>query len=169
MKHMVASRVSGCAAFAVTVAHARDAALVEAARKEGTVSIHASTDSARSRRLQEAFTAKYGISIAYNDLGTNGAYNQAISEAAIPGWANYQNLLHGMMVEPIGMIYNTRALSEDRLPQTHAELISFLRDNRDELQGKVATFDPEKRAARASSTTSTTHASGRISGISPGR
>lgn len=159
---------------------AQDAALIEAAKKEGTVSVYTSTDSAQSQKLQDAFTKKYGIAIAYNDLGTNGAYNQVISEAAagqvtadvvwssamdlqmtlvkdgyaqeyaspeaanIPAWANYQNILYGTTVEPIGMIYNTKALTEDRLPKTYADMITFLRDNKTELQGKVATFDPEK-------------------------
>ena len=154
--------------------------LIAAAQKEGTVSIYTSTDAAQSQKLQDAFTKKYGISIAYNDLGTNGAYNQVISEAAagqttadvvwssamdlqmtlvqdgysaeyvspeaghLPGWANYKNVLYATSVEPIGVIYNTKALSEDRLPKTYADMIAFLKDNKGELQGKVATFDPEK-------------------------
>ena len=132
---------------------AQDAALVEAAKKEGTVSVYTSTDAAQSQKLQDAFTAKYGIKIAYNDLGTNGAYNQVISEAAasqvtadvvwssamdlqmtlvkdgyaqeyaspeaanIPAWANYKNILYGTTVEPIGMIYNTKALTERSRPE----------------------------------------------------
>ncbi|CAH2405537.1 ABC transporter substrate-binding protein [Mesorhizobium ventifaucium] len=159
---------------------AQDAALIEAAKKEGTVSVYTSTDSAQSQKLQDAFTKRYGIAIAYNDLGTNGAYNQVISEAAagqvtadvvwssamdlqmtlvkdgyaqeyaspeaanIPAWANYKNILFGTTVEPIGVIYNTKALTEDRLPKTYADMITFLKNNKTELQGKVATFDPEK-------------------------
>lgn len=156
------------------------ASLVEAAKKEGTVSVYTSTDAAQSQKLQDAFTTKYGIKIAYNDLGTNGAYNQVISEAAasqttadvvwssamdlqmtlvqdgyaaeyaspevahLPKWASYNNILFGSTVEPIGVIYNTKALSEDRLPKTYADMISFLKENKTELHGKVATFDPEK-------------------------
>lgn len=62
----------------------------------------------------------------------------------VPAWANYKNMLYGTTVEPVGVIYNTKALSEDRLPKTYADLIAFLKDNKAELQGKVATFDPEK-------------------------
>ncbi|WP_349962043.1 ABC transporter substrate-binding protein [Rhizobium sp. ZPR3] len=154
--------------------------IIEAAKKEGTVSVYTSTDSAQSLKLQEAFTKKYGIKIAYNDLGTNGAYNQVISEAAarqttadvvwssamdlqmtlvqdgyadeyaspeagkLPAWADYKNVLYATTVEPIGVIYNTKALSEDKLPKTYADMITFLKDNKSTLQGKVATFDPEK-------------------------
>jgi iron(III) transport system substrate-binding protein len=171
--------LAGVALTAAT-AWAQDAALIEAAKKEGTVSIFTSTDAEQSQKLQDAFTKKYGIKIAYNDLGTNGAYNQVISESAagqltgdivwssamdlqmqlvqdgyaaeyaspeaahIPEWANFKNMLYGTTVEPIGVIYNTKALSEDQLPKTYADMITFLRQNKDKLQGKVATFDPEK-------------------------
>ena len=173
----------GSAAFAqeVPAGYPQDyAAVIEAAKKEGTLSVYTSTDAAQSQRLQDAFSKKYGIKIAYNDLGTNGAYNQVISEAAagqttadvvwssamdlqmtlvqdgyaaeyaspeaanVPGWANYKNTLYATTVEPVGVIYNTKALSEDRLPKTYAEMITFLKANKAELQGKVATFDPEK-------------------------
>lgn len=156
------------------------AAIIEAAKKEGTVSIYTSTDAAQSQKLQDAFTKKYGIKIAYNDLGTNGSYNQVISEAAagqttadvvwssamdlqmtlvqeeyadeykspeadnLPQWADYKNVLYATTVEPIGVIYNTKALSEDKLPKTYADMITFLKDNQATLKGKVATFDPEK-------------------------
>lgn len=155
-------------------------AIIDAAKKEGTVSVYTSTDAAQTQKLQDAFTKKYGIKIAYNDLGTNGAYNQVISEAAagqttadvvwssamdlqmtlvqdeyaeeykspeaakLPAWANYKNILFATTVEPIGAIYNTKALSEDKLPKTYAEMITFLKDNQSTLKGKVATFDPEK-------------------------
>lgn len=156
------------------------ASILEAAKKEGTVSIYTSTDAANSQKLQDAFTKKFGIKIAYNDQGTNGAYNQVISEAAagqttadvvwssamdlqmtliqdgygaeykspeaanLPAWANYKDTLYGTTVEPIGVIYNTKALNKDKLPKTYAEMITFLKADKSELQGKVATFDPEK-------------------------
>lgn len=154
--------------------------LIAKAKEEGTVSVYTSTDAAQSQKLQDGFTKRYGIKIAYNDLGTNGTYNQVISEAAagqttadvvwssamdlqmtlvqdgyaseyaspeagkLPSWANFKNMLYATTVEPIGMIYNTKALSEDKLPKTYADLITFLKDNKSMLQGKVATFDPEK-------------------------
>lgn len=173
----------GASAFAqdVPAGYPADyAEVIAAAKEEGTVSVYTSTDAAQSQKLQDAFTKKYGIKIAYNDLGTNGAYNQVISEAAagqttadvvwssamdlqmtlvqegyateyaspeaghLPAWANYKNTLFGTTVEPVGVIYNTKALSEDKLPKTYADMITFLKDNKTELQGKVATFDPEK-------------------------
>ncbi|MDY8109882.1 ABC transporter substrate-binding protein [Fulvimarina sp. 2208YS6-2-32] len=156
---------------------------IEAAKAEGRVVIYTSTDAAQAQRLLDAFTGKYGIKVEYNDLGTNGAYNRAISEAAasqvgadivwsaamdlqmtlaadgymepydspekanLPEWANYEDTLYATTIEPIGMIYNTGALSKDDVPQTRADLIAYFNDNRDELRGRVATFDPEKSGA----------------------
>jgi iron(III) transport system substrate-binding protein len=57
--------------------------LVAKAVKEGAVSIYTSTDDVQGRPLVEAFKAAFpGIRVDYNDLGTNGAYNRVISEAA---------------------------------------------------------------------------------------
>lgn len=57
--------------------------LVEAARKEGSVTIYSATDQAQAQAALDAFTKKYpGIRVDYNDIGTNGVYNRIISEAA---------------------------------------------------------------------------------------
>lgn len=58
------------------------ASTIEAAKGEGKVVVYTSTDIAQAQALLDAFTKKYGIPVEYNDLGTNGAYNRAISEAA---------------------------------------------------------------------------------------
>jgi iron(III) transport system substrate-binding protein len=158
---------------------ADDAALVEAATKEGALSIYTSTDIAQAQGLLDAFTAKYpGIRVDYNDVGTNGAYNRVIAEAAaqqmggdivwssamdlqmklaadgyfepyaspeagaVPDWGKYQDMLYATTIEPVGIIYNKLALSEDKVPHTRSDLIAFLGDP--EVAGKVATFDPEK-------------------------
>lgn len=75
---------SACVTLAAAgVAWADDPALVEAATSEGAVSVYTSTDIAQAKGLLDAFTAKYpGIRIDYNDVGTNGAYNRVIAEAA---------------------------------------------------------------------------------------
>src|SRR5262249_38867089 len=59
------------------------ARIVSAAKKEGKVVIYTSTDSKQMQPLADAFKAAYpGVDVEVNDLGTNGAYNRAISEAA---------------------------------------------------------------------------------------
>lgn len=170
---------AGVTLAAAGVSWADDAALVEAATEEGAVSIYTSTDIAQAQGLLDAFTAKYpGIRIDYNDVGTNGAYNRVIAEAAarqmggdvvwssamdlqmklaadgyfepyaspeagaVPDWGKHQDLLYATTIEPVGIIYNELAVSEDQVPRTRAELIAFLADP--EFSGRVATFDPEK-------------------------
>lgn len=153
---------------------------IEAAKSQGKVVIYTSTDIAQAQKLLDAFTARYGIAVEYNDLGTNGAYNRAISEAAagqmgadivwssamdlqmtlaadgyaetyaspekpaLPAWAVNADQLYATTVEPIGVIYNTGAIAKGDFPETRAELIAYLLDRKDELKGKIATFDPEK-------------------------
>ena len=57
--------------------------IIAAAIKEGSVSVYTSTDQVQGKPLIDAFQAAYpGIKVEYNDLGTNGAYNRVISEAA---------------------------------------------------------------------------------------
>lgn len=63
---------------------------------------------------------------------------------ALPAWAKYKDTLYGSTVEPVGIIYNTKALSEAEVPKTRADLIKFIETNKDKLRGKIASFDPEK-------------------------
>lgn len=58
------------------------ATVIEAAKSQGKVVVYTSTDMAQAQAMLDAFRDKYGIQVEYNDLGTNGAYNRAISEAA---------------------------------------------------------------------------------------
>ncbi len=155
--------------------------IVEKARTEGVVSIYTSTDDVQGRPLVEAFRAAFpGIRVDYNDIGTNGAYNRVISEAAakqvgsdvvwtsamdlqmvlvqrglaeaykspetgkLPDWANFNDTLYGTTAEPVGILYNKAQTASLKLPRTRGELLAFMKDNKDALKGKLATFDPEK-------------------------
>ena len=59
-------------------------------------------------------------------------------QAALPAWANYKNTLYANSVEPVAILYNKSGLGSLTPPKTRAELIEFLRKNKDALQGKVA-------------------------------
>jgi iron(III) transport system substrate-binding protein len=155
--------------------------LAAAAKKEGKVVLYSSTDSKQAQPLIDAFKATYpGIDVELNDLGTGGAYNRALSEAAakqvgsdlvwtsamdlqmvlvekgladayhspeskaIPAWANYKDMLYGTTIEPSSILYNKKLFPAEWVPKSRADLIKVLRDHRDALKGKVATFDPEK-------------------------
>lgn len=57
--------------------------LVAAAKKEGRVAIYTSTDEAQGDPLVKAFGEAFpGITVDYNNLGTNGAYSRVVAEAA---------------------------------------------------------------------------------------
>lgn len=59
------------------------ARIIEAARREGRVVVYSPTDAAQARPLQQAFQQAHpGITVDWNDLNTNVAYNRVVSEAA---------------------------------------------------------------------------------------
>ena len=157
------------------------AGLVDKAKKEGKVVIYTSTDSKQAQPLVDAFKAAYpGVNVEVNDLGTNGSYNRALSEAAanqvgsdivwtsamdlqmqlvqknlaeaykspeaksLPPWADYKDMMYGTTVEPAAILYNKKLFPAEWVPKTRADLIKLLVDHKDQLKGKVATFDPEK-------------------------
>ena len=63
---------------------------------------------------------------------------------SLPDWANFGDQLYATSVEPIMILYNKSALGALAPPKTRAELVTFLKANKEALKGKVASFDPEK-------------------------
>lgn len=53
-------------------------------------------------------------------------------------------MLYGTTIEPSAILYNKKLFPADWVPSSRAELIKVLKDRKDQLKGKVATFDPEK-------------------------
>lgn len=78
----LALAIGAPAAFAQGVCEADAAGLADAAKAEGSVGVVTSTDIELAGPMVDAFKAKYGIDVAYNDQGTTGSYNLVISEAA---------------------------------------------------------------------------------------
>lgn len=109
------------------------------------------TNGTYNRVISEAAASQMGADVVWSSamdlqmkLAADGyfeAYSSPYKDA-LPDWATYKDLIYATTVEPVGIIYNTRAVSEDRVPQTRAELIAFLSDP--SVKGKVAAFDPEK-------------------------
>jgi iron(III) transport system substrate-binding protein len=157
------------------------AKLIAAAKAEGKVVIYTSTDSKQAQPLVDAFKTTYpGVVVEVNDLGTNGSYNRALSEAAakqvgsdivwtsamdlqmvlvqkglaepykspetknLPAWAVYKDTLYGTTIEPAAILYNKKLFPAEWVPKTRSDLIKVLKDHKDALKGKVASFDPEK-------------------------
>lgn len=109
------------------------------------------TNGTYNRVISEAAASQMGADVVWSSamdlqmkLAADGLFEPYASplQGDLPGWAVYEDLLYATTVEPVGIIYNTRGLSEDKVPQTRAELVAFLADPA--VKGKVATFDPEK-------------------------
>lgn len=65
-------------------------------------------------------------------------------KAAVPEWSNWGDKIYGTTYEPVVMVYNSKVVSNDEMPDTHAGLASWLVANKDRMKGKVATYDPER-------------------------
>ena len=100
-------RMASAVAFTVTLAFAsaasgqgvNNAALVEAGKKEGALTVYHATDAVFSKPLFDGFTKKYGIPVTGMDIGTTVLHNRIISEAAANqvtadiAWSNTMNLM----------------------------------------------------------------------------
>lgn len=65
-------------------------------------------------------------------------------KARIPEWASYEDRIYGVTFEPVVMVYNSKLVSPEEMPDTRAGLTEWLQANRDRMKGKVATYDPER-------------------------
>jgi iron(III) transport system substrate-binding protein len=111
------------------------------------------TNGTYNRVISEAAAGQVGADVVWSSamdlqmmLASDGYTDSYVSPEAksLPDWAKYKDSLYATTVEPVGMIYNTKALPESEVPKTRADLIKFLTDNKDKLKGKIASFDPEK-------------------------
>lgn len=76
----------------------------------------------------------------------NDGYSQpyvSAERSALPDWAVWKDEAWGITAEPIVFAYNRRLMAKyGKIPDTHPDLLKFLRDNAGSLRGKVATYDP---------------------------
>ena len=61
----------------------------------------------------------------------------------LPEWAQWRNQAFGFTYEPGVIVYNTKLLSSENVPQSRFELIEKLRDQSDYFMGRVGTYDIE--------------------------
>jgi iron(III) transport system substrate-binding protein len=111
------------------------------------------TNGTYSRVLSEAAAKQVGSDIVWTsamDLqmqlvqkGLAETYKSP-EEKALPPWAVYKEQLYGTTIEPEAILYNKKLFDAGWVPKTRADLIRVLVDHKDQLKGKVATFDPEK-------------------------
>jgi iron(III) transport system substrate-binding protein len=66
--------------------------------------------------------------------------------AGIAPWAVWRNEAFGTTLEPFVFIHDRRVLPSGAVPQSHAELARWLDENRDDVRGRVGTYNPERSA-----------------------
>lgn len=62
--------------------------------------------------------------------------------AALPSWAVWKNEAFGTTYEPAALVYNTRAIVPDEVPDTHAALLRLLASQPERFMGRLITYDP---------------------------
>lgn len=63
---------------------------------------------------------------------------------ALPSWAKWKDEAFGTTFEPVCFAYNRELLAADQIPQSHAELVRFLKENPGRLRNRLATYDPHR-------------------------
>lgn len=61
----------------------------------------------------------------------------------VPEWAQWRKQAFGFTYEPGVIVYNTKLLAPENVPQSRFELIEKLRDQSDYFTGRVGTYDIE--------------------------
>jgi len=61
-----------------------------------------------------------------------------------PRWANWRNTAYALSYEPAVFIYHKPSFAGTTPPSTRAELITYLRDNADQVYGRIGTYDIER-------------------------
>ena len=64
--------------------------------------------------------------------------------AALPAWARWKDEAFGTSFEPVCFAYNRRLLSEQEMPQTHAELVRLLLEHPERFRQRLVTYDPHR-------------------------
>lgn len=65
-------------------------------------------------------------------------------KGAVPSWSTSGDKIYGITYEPVVMVYNSKLVSAEEMPDTRAGLASWLTANKARMAGKVATYDPER-------------------------
>ncbi|WP_051213572.1 sensor histidine kinase [Maritalea myrionectae] len=80
----------------------------------------------------------------------NKGFAQAIPAQALPNlksWASWRSELFGYTFEPAAVIYHKPTFEGQSLPETHAEMANFIRDNEDLLRAQIGYYDIRKSGA----------------------
>jgi iron(III) transport system substrate-binding protein len=90
-----------------------------------------------------AFSSSMDLQIKLANDGYAQQSNLAAS-TAWPRWANWRNTAYALTYEPAVFVYHRPSFAQDAPPQTRGELIDYLKANRDDIFGRIATYDIER-------------------------
>ena len=65
---------------------------------------------------------------------------------SLPDWAVWRDTAFGTTFEPAVFVYNTRVVTGNDIPQTHADFARLITTQREKYAGNVTTYDVEKSA-----------------------
>ncbi len=74
----------------------------------------------------------------------HGLPHRSAQSDALPAWAQWRHEAFGISYEPVAIVYNTHALSADKVPRTRRQLLDLLRAEGTPLRGRVGTYDIER-------------------------
>lgn len=66
--------------------------------------------------------------------------------SALPAWANWRDEVFGFSFEPAVIVYDSRHVPPEDVPESHAALADLLRLKPDRYRGKIGTYDISKSA-----------------------
>ena len=90
-----------------------------------------------------AFSSSMDLQVKLANDGYAQESNVALS-GAWPRWANWRNTAYALTYEPAVFIYHKPSFAGSKPPATRAELIAYLRDNADQVYGRIGTYDIER-------------------------
>jgi iron(III) transport system substrate-binding protein len=109
---LLASAVTGALAQNIPAGYPADyAQLIAEAKKEGSLTVYATTDAKVASPLIKDFEALYGIKIDYNDLNSTELYNRLIAESAAGtgtadlSWSSAPDLQIKLAVDGLALPY----------------------------------------------------------------
>lgn len=63
---------------------------------------------------------------------------------ALPSWARWRDQLYGVGLEPVVTLASREGLGDLQVPRTRRDLIAMLRENPEQFDGRIASYDPQQ-------------------------
>lgn len=144
------------AAREIAVLSTTDLASIEAVLEDFTVNHPGSRIRYAQAASVEVFRAIHDEGAAYDlvmssamdlqmKLANDGFAASVLPETgALPVWARWRDQLFGVALEPVVTLVSRRGLGDLPPPRTRRDLIAMLRENPEQFDGRIASYDPQQ-------------------------